>query len=478
MNLKEMMKTEYLLLAALISIYTLSASAQNVTVPKEDIFWNNPDFWESPAMKTPYKPDLTPEEKIAGLSKFWSEAKYNFVYFHLVPDLDWDKTYLEYIPRVVATKSTLEYYRVLQEFCAKLKDGHTNIWPARELDDEIYSRPPISTRLVENKVIVTNVIAKSEETAAISVGDEVVSIEGVPAKEYAEKNIKPYLSESTPQAFDQSLYSRWLLLGPANSTVRIQLRSTTGNTYNVVLKRMRWQELNKLVTPLDDFEMKELPDGVVHLKIRSFEGYSDPKIKDTGQIFAERYAEFENAPALILDLRDNTGGNSRVGYKILAHLTEERFKGSRWYTRNYRPSFRAWQREQEVFGDNAWQATEKDLAELRGANVKVYKGKVIVLTSPRTASAAEDFLVAFKPLNRGAIIGEPSNGSTGQPLIISLPGGGIGRICTKADTFADGTRFVGIGVLPDIAAAPRISDYTDKTDTVLQRALDELAKMK
>lgn len=42
--------------------------------------------------------------------------------------------------------------------------------------------------------------------------------------------------------------------------------------------------------------------------------------------------------------------------------------------------------------------------------------KVVVLTSPRTYSAAEDFASAFDVMRRGLIVGEPTGGSTGQPL--------------------------------------------------------------
>ena len=113
---------------------------------------------------------------------------------------------------------------------------------------------------------------------------------------------------------------------------------------------------------------------------------------------------------------------------------------------------------------------------MRGENTQPFLKPIVVLSSPRTGSAAEDFLVAFKPLKRGLVIGEPSNGSTGQPLNISLPGGGSARICSKYDTFPDGTQFVGVGVLPDILAKPKVSDFTENKDSVLEVALQELAK--
>lgn len=162
----------------------------------EEAFWNRADFWESPAMKTPYRENLTEEEKIAGLSKFWAEAKYNFINFHLVPELDWDKTYLEFLPKVRATRSTLEYYRVLEEFCAKLNDGHTRILPPDELSDTLYSRPLIITDLIEDRVIVTDLLDEKLAAEGLEKGLEVIEVEGVPVKKYAREKIFPYVSDS------------------------------------------------------------------------------------------------------------------------------------------------------------------------------------------------------------------------------------------------------------------------------------------
>jgi C-terminal processing protease CtpA/Prc len=77
-------------------------------------------------------------------------------------------------------------------------------------------------------------------------------------------------------------------------------------------------------------------------------------------------------------------------------------------------------------------------------------------------------------MKRGKIVGEPTGGSTGQPLTFPLPGGGAARVCTKHDAFGDGTEFVGTGVVPDVAASPTVADLRAGRDTVLQAALREL----
>src|SRR5207245_11287435 len=96
----------------------------------------NVQFWESPVWKTPYGENLSDAHKLAGLSRFWSEVRYNFAWFEHLPDLDWDKIYLEYIPKALKTASTFEYYQVLRQMCALLRDSHTNVNFPTELQEQ------------------------------------------------------------------------------------------------------------------------------------------------------------------------------------------------------------------------------------------------------------------------------------------------------------------------------------------------------
>jgi hypothetical protein len=51
-------------------------------------------FWEGKALDTPYRENISVEEKVAGLSKFWSEVKYNFIFVDRLLEVDWDSQYL------------------------------------------------------------------------------------------------------------------------------------------------------------------------------------------------------------------------------------------------------------------------------------------------------------------------------------------------------------------------------------------------
>src|SRR5690606_25619809 len=86
------------------------------------VFERRNRMWNSPALATPWRPALGEDERVAGLSKLWSEAKFNFANFDLVPELDWDATYLEFLPRVRKAQSAVAYYAELQAFVARLHD--------------------------------------------------------------------------------------------------------------------------------------------------------------------------------------------------------------------------------------------------------------------------------------------------------------------------------------------------------------------
>src|ERR1700744_5371877 len=70
--------------------------------------------------------NLSNADKLYGLSKFWEETSYNFAYFDHA-HVNWDSTYRAYIPKVLATKNTWQYYLLMEKFCALLKDGHTDV---------------------------------------------------------------------------------------------------------------------------------------------------------------------------------------------------------------------------------------------------------------------------------------------------------------------------------------------------------------
>jgi carboxyl-terminal processing protease len=423
----------------------------------KNMFFNQARFWESKFFQTPYRENISEDEKVAGLSKFWSEAKYNFANFDLIPEVNIDSLYFAYLPKVKNTTSTLEYYKVLTEMCAKLKDAHTNINPPSELRNEVYARPLVRTRLIEDKVLVIEV-DKTLQEKGIRAGMEVITVNELPVKEYAAKFITPYQSASTPQDKNVRSYEFALFGGSLKQPIDLKLMDERGKVSNYTIPRVSPAERSaKFSYPPVEYKM--LPGNISYLAINTFG-------TDTGsKVFAEKYAEIAKSKAIILDLRNNGGGST--DWSILKYLIDTAASVTKAYSRQYIPSFRAWGVPQSTWGNTNGIAPNKE---------HHYANPVIVLISARTFSAAEDFAAAFRSLKRGLLMGEATGGSTGQPLFFTLPGNLSARICTKRDQYANGDDFVGKGIMPDITVSPTVKDVRKGIDTQLEAALKVLKK--
>jgi C-terminal processing protease CtpA/Prc len=414
------------------------------------------EFWEYKALRTPYRENLPEDEKIAGLSLLWTMARQNFVFFDRVPHLNWDSLYLSLIPKVRETKSTLEYYLLLQRMCAQLADGHTNVYVPAELAGQVYGRPPLRTALVEDRVIVIQVNSDSLRKSGIVPGTEITRIDGVPVKEYARERVAPYQSGSTPQDHDVRTYGYFLLAGPEDQPVALELRDAKGKPSQRTLPRKGYGAAPK--PPVLDF--KVLKGKIAYVALNSFEN------KKIVTAFDSLFSSIGQTDGLILDVRNNGGGNGDYGYQLLGYLTDKPFKLSRWKSLVYQPVLRAWGIETQ------WVTSPAEEAQPNGK--RLYTRPVVVLLGPRSFSAAEDFLVAFDAMDRGKLMGEASGGSTGQPLSFSLPGGGSARVCSKWDSYPDGKEFVGVGVVPDVLVKPTVKDIQTGRDPVVEEAVKYL----
>ncbi|MCR8556174.1 hypothetical protein KXD93_00885 [Mucilaginibacter sp. BJC16-A38] len=410
-------------------------------------------LWNDESLKTAYQNNLSDDEKVAGLSLLWSQAKYNFANFDHAA-IDWDKTYLEYLPLVKNTSSTTQYYKVLQQFYAQLKDGHSNVYVPQALTGEFYARPPFRTELIEGRVFVTQVFSDSLKKTGIVPGTEIIRIDNQPVLNYGKTQVAPYQSSSTPQDLDVRTYTYSLLAGSATKPIQLQLRNSKGKTWEQTINRTGYHDIKNSTAGLEYTQIGQIG----YLTVNNFE---DEKIMSQ---FDSLYTQIAKTKGLIIDIRNNGGGSSGIGYHILESLTNKPFKTSFSKIPRYLPVI------------NGIQWYENAPGEWRVNGKQYYDKPVVVLISARTFSAAEDFTVAFDYMKRGKLIGQATGGSTGQPMSFNLPGGGSARICTKHDAYPDGKEFVGIGIMPDIAVTKTIKDLWAGTDLAKEKALQLLNK--
>ncbi len=439
---------------------------------------------------------LTPEQKVFGLSKFWQEVNYNFVYLDRIDRAAWDSTYMALIPIVQKTENDWEYYRLLQRFCALLDDGHTYIYRPGTSPDQTVAEDPDTVFLPERnglfkegyvyveelggKICVTSV--NKNLALILPVRSEIVEVNGLPVEEYIEKCTLPYVSQSTDykrrstsvNRITWGIYGQQLTLGvrkPDGTFAQVGL-TFGGDSYD-------------FPEGYDDYPEIEYSNELVELHWHGdvarvvLNSFADDSAVDE---FEKLLPELHRACGLIVDLRGNGGGSTSVGARILEHLTpDSELLMSRSRTRQNVAAYKAWGQFVSAndtiaspenrrnylaardglyldLGDNTWTVNVPPSERIVVPTV--------VLMGNSTASAAEDFLIMIDNQSHITTIGRRSYGSTGQPLMVELVGGIGAGICTKQDTYPDGRAFVGVGVIPDI-------EVPDENEA-LERALELL----
>jgi C-terminal processing protease CtpA/Prc len=427
---------------------------------------------------------LSPSDKVYGLSKFWQEVNYNFVYFDKVDRTMWDNSYRKLISIVQNTKNDYEYYRELQKFCALLKDGHTNVFFPESIKqmNTKFGDYRLFIENIDGKAIIvrTNLSKKNE----IPLGSEVIEVNGKTTEKFIEENVAPYISSSTDYVLkDRSIGQ--LLSGLEGENFYVKIRKPNNQIIELKLTHQKTEE--EEVYPAFEADMELLNFKWINSKIAyiSLNSFEDKKIDS---LFLQKLPELYKAKALIIDLRYNGGGNSAIAGNIAKYFTkEDKIIGAKSSTRLHRSAFKAWGAnitDKDTINDTEAKECFLNFNNLSYQNLRVetYNANdikklivpITIFTSHNTASSAEDFLLFLDNQKHIIKIGENTFGSTGQPFTFELPGGAFARVCAKKDTYQDGREFVGYGIKPDIIIKTTLNDFLAKKDPVLDKSIQYL----
>lgn len=263
--------------------------------------------------------------------KFWSEVEYNFVYGEHLKALDRDKRYPEYLPKVRATASTAEYYDVLMQLCARLQDGHTNVYPADEVFAAQKARTMITTHLIEGRVLVRGVFDPALRAQGVLPGVDAMAVDGEPAVAFGKRVDAPYQSSSTAQDVALHTFSYAFPSGPLAKAPTVTSLDAGGKTFDAVVKRYDNATCSKAVSGRPPSELRVLPGGVAHVAHVALNSFGND---DAANGVIGAFDQIAKAAALLIDVRNNGGGSSYVGDRVLATLTGNPFATGKWSTRS------------------------------------------------------------------------------------------------------------------------------------------------
>ena len=414
---------------------------------------------------------LSNEEKIWGLMQVWAEAKFNFPFFDQVPNLNWDASVQEYVPRVIAAEDTADYYEVLMEFAAQLKDGHTAVIPPWRLVRPGWDQPPVEVQVIGERFFFARVGMSEElQNQRVYPGLEILEIGSeTPIRAYFNNTLVRLGSRGTKQA-DEAIGLITLLYGPEGSAVSLKVKDMDGTERDIALTRrslqadgktFQWRLLESYGAD-PSVEARSLANGITYIRISNF---MKTEGRDQFREIFDRL-DLSSTKGIILDIRFNPGGDSSNADDVVSYFIEKPAEASMWKSRRYVPAYRSWGKEPE------WEQSDPAIVQPREGTR--YLGPLVVLTGPSTYSSAEDFLVPLTYSRRAVLVGGKTAGSTGNPIYVDLPRGGKFRVVSKRDLFPDGKEFVGYGIAPDVAVEPTQHDLFEGRDPVLEAGIDAI----
>jgi len=395
---------------------------------------------------------LVTGERATNLAVFddvWTTIKDRY-YDPSLHDVDWHKLRQTFRPLAADAGSTRELYATLRRMLAALRDSHTRLYAPDETFDR--DRPRVwttglSLREVDGVPLVWRVArGSSAEREKVRAGDMIVSVGGESASALLERRLAENQSASRRETARFQAVARLLDDGRDDSITTVNFLRHDGRAFTAQLQRLRQEHPLRL-------EVQTARKGVVIVRLNAF-------TSSTAADFGRALERLATAQGIVLDLRDNAGGESEAMLDVLSAFLPANSLVGRFTDRN---------------GRIATELQTRTAMLSAAARITPLPQPVVVLTSPKTASAAEIFVAALRERGRAQVLGENTCGCVlGTRGAHKLPDEGKLVFSEMDYRTTRGTRLEGAGVSPDETIKLSRRDMQAKSDPLLDRAVEML----
>ncbi|RUS48910.1 S41 family peptidase [Cohnella sp. AR92] len=379
--------------------------------------------------------------------------------------IDWNELRSKYEPLFEQAERAHNhdlYYLTLREYLFSLRDGHVKIVNDKVYDgNTVFKREVgggfgLSTVQLDNgKVLVSLVLENSPAAkSGIKLGAEIVTWDGETGEEAYDRTTWSETGMATNEGMRLN-QGRFMVRAPIGKEVQVEFRNwgesepirTKLTAYDdgfETLKRTR-SKLAQSDLDVSPVEGQMLGNGYGYVRIKHFlpvsEGVSPKRsLADLLEGFQDRQAK-----GLIIDLRNNPGGDDQLAADLAGFFVKERkhYENVSYYNR-YTGKF---------------ERNRNEVVKVKPAK-PYFGGRVAILINSRTGSSGEGMPLVLKGEPNVQIVGFTSTaGSFGimsSPIEIKMPEGYViqfpdGRSLDRNGTVqGDADRSGAGGVLPDI----------------------------
>ena len=388
----------------------------------------------------------TIEGRLAVFDDAWEtiQERYYDPTFH---GIDWQAKRTIFRPAAARAANTHEFYEVLRQMIASLKDAHTRVYSPDEKFDWWSPRfvtVGLTTREVQGAPTVIYIDPNSAAAKTdIQQGDIITSIDNLPVADFIAHRMR------SAGLADDSYYRfrtvATLFDGAAGTTVKVGWTTRNGKQKSATLQRY-WSQRQLGFN-------NQRKGKIAVLRIDAF---TQSVALDFSKVLPQVLA---GAEGIILDLRANGGGDAEAMADVASLFLDDGTNLGKFADRSG-ASF-----ELQTFSKRLW----------RSPGLLPTKLPLVVLTSENTSSAAEILVAALQTKRRARVIGTETCGCV---LAIrnrhALPDGGVLDVSEFDYRTAGGVRLEGVGVKPDQVTQLTRADIYSRHDRALDLAKDLL----
>jgi carboxyl-terminal processing protease len=384
----------------------------------------------------------TPEGRLAVFDDVWETIQDRYYDPHF-NGVDWQAKRNSFRPAAAKAGSTHEFYELMRQMIASLKDAHTRVYSPDEKFDWWNPRfvtVGLGVRDIGGVPVVVQVDPSSAAARAdIRVGDAITSIDNLPAAEFINRRLANLGASADERARYRAVAS--LFDGPPGSTVKVAWITREGKQKSAVLQRFWTQRQLGFTTQKKG-----------KLAILRIDAFTQSVALDFSKALP---SALEGADGIVLDLRGNGGGDAEAMADVASLFLDDGINLGKFADRSG-ASF-----ELQTYSKRLWRVPQ--LAQI--------KLPLVVLTSESTSSAAEIMAAALQAKRRARVIG---TGTCGCVLAIrnrhALPDGGLLDVSEFDYRTAGGIRLQGLGVTPDQLTPLTRHDLYSRRDPALEAA--------
>ncbi len=402
---------------------------------------------------------------------------------------------------------TLEFYRVLAPAVAAIKCGHTGVSLPEALRQEINNSTPfmpLQVKVLNKRVYVLRDFSSAGHSLA---GKEIRSINGVPSTRVIATMLAAAPGDGDVETSRQMRISGWnfnsLLIGLLDLRSPYDLVVTDAQSNREEKARVegiefpKLREASKAQYPQDQLpdragSLKFLDEGkIAVMKINGFGGWVDAeKKKGLREFYKESFEEMQakRSASLIIDLRNNGGGEDELGKLLLSYLIDKPFKyyddliinnntfSFAKYTNN--PQFKLPPTAAERREDGKYHRLGHPNSGINQPSMPTFTGKVFILINGGSFSTTSEFLSHAHFHKRATFIGEESGGgyygnSSGSTALVTLPNTKLAVRVPLVTYYlsVSGYKAASHGVMPDHAVRYSVAELMAGTDKDMEVAL-------